>query len=131
MVCATTVGSNPTGGLDLSYDLHTNYIYKKKGRDYQMLENKFQSNLIKELKKLFVGCIIMKNDASYIQGIPDLIVLYKDKWASLECKKNANAKRQPNQEYYVGLMNEMSFSRFICPENKEEVLHELCETFKS
>lgn len=90
-----------------------------------MLENKFQAKLIKELKELFDGCIVMKNDASYIQGIPDLLVLYRNKWASLECKKSANAKRQPNQEYYVGRMDEMSFSRFICPENKDEVLDEL------
>lgn len=90
-----------------------------------MLENRFQAKLVKELKDLFPGCIVMKNDASYIQGIPDLIVLHNDKWASLECKKNANAKKQPNQEYYVDKMNEMSFSRFICPENKDEVLDEL------
>lgn len=94
------------------------------------LESVFQSNLIKELKARFPGCIVMKNDAGYIQGIPDLLILYKDKWASLECKKNANAKRQPNQEYYVDMMNEMSFSRFICPENMEEVLHELQQTFE-
>ena len=72
----------------------------------------------------------MKNDPTYIQGIPDLLVLYRDKWASLECKKSVNAKKQPNQEYYVGCMNEMSFSRFICPENKEEVLNELQQSFK-
>lgn len=90
-----------------------------------MLENKFQANLIKEIKETFPGCIVMKNDSSYIQGIPDLLVLYKDKWASLECKKSANARKQPNQEYYVGVMDEMSFSRFISPENKEEVLHDL------
>ena len=94
------------------------------------LERNFQSALIKELKTLFKGCIVMKLDSSYIQGIPDLLVLYKNKWATLECKKNAGAKKQPNQEYYVGLMNEMSFSRFICPENKEEVLNELQQTFK-
>ena len=96
-----------------------------------MLENKFQSKLIKELKDMFPGCIVMKNDASYIQGIPDLLVLYNDKWASLECKKNANAAKRPNQEYYVGRMNEMSFSRFICPENREEVLHDLQSAFES
>lgn len=95
-----------------------------------MLENKFQSNLIREIKAEFPGCIVMKNDSSYIQGIPDLLILHNDKWASLECKKTANAKRQPNQEYYVDKMNEMSFSRFICPENKEEVLNELRKTFK-
>jgi len=57
-------------------------------------------------------------------------VLYKNMWASLECKKSANAKRQPNQEYYVGLMNNMSFARFICPENKNEVLSDLRKVFK-
>ena len=96
-----------------------------------MLENKFQSNLIKELKEIFPGCIVMKNDSSYIQGIPDLLVLYKDKWGALEVKKTKTAARQPNQEYYVDLMNGMSFSRFIYPENKEEVLRELSKTFKS
>ena len=90
-----------------------------------MLENKFQANLIKEIKQMFPGCIVMKNDASYIQGIPDLLVLYRDKRASLAVKKSANAKRQPNQQHYVGLMNEMSFSRFISPENKDEILNEL------
>lgn len=94
-----------------------------------MLENQFQANLVKELKKQYPGCIVMKNDSSYIQGIPDLLVLYKNRWASLECKKTANARKQPNQEYYVGLMDEMSFSRFICPENKEEVLGELQQVF--
>lgn len=96
-----------------------------------MLERDFQTQLVKELKELFAGCIVTKLDAGHIQGIPDLLILYKDKWAALECKKSARAKRQPNQEYYVGLMNEMSFSRFICPENKEEVLYELQQTFKS
>ena len=96
-----------------------------------MLENKFQSGLKKELKERFPGCIVTKLDSGDIQGIPDLLVLYEDKWATLECKKNANAKRQPNQEYYVGRMNEMSFSRFICPENKEEVLHDLQQSFEA
>ena len=96
-----------------------------------MLESDFQNKLIRELKKMFEGCIVMKNDSGYIQGIPDLVILYRDKWAALECKKNASAKKQPNQEYYVGRMNEMSFSRFIYPENKEEVLHELQQTFYS
>ena len=96
-----------------------------------MLENKFQAGLIKELKERFPGCIVMKNDSSYIQGIPDLLILHGDKWASLECKKNSDAKKQPNQEYYVGKMNEMSFSRFISPENKETVLYELQQTFQS
>ena len=96
-----------------------------------MLENKFQSQLIKELKKIFPGCIVMKNDSSYIQGIPDLLILYKNKWASLEVKKSANASKRPNQQYYVDLMNKMSFARFVSPENKKEVLDELHKTFKT
>ena len=93
------------------------------------LESGFQDKLREELKDLFPGCMIFKMDQ--IQGIPDLLILYKNKWASLENKKSANAKRQPNQEYYVNKMNEMSFSRFICPENKQEVLDELHKTFQS
>ena len=93
------------------------------------LESGFQDKLIRDLKDIFVGCLVFKMDQ--IQGIPDLLVLYKNKWASLECKKSAKARRQPNQEYYVGMMNEMSFSRFICPENKEEVLNDLRKAFKA
>lgn len=95
------------------------------------LEKDFQAKLIKEVKERFEGCIVMKNDASYIQGIPDLLVLYGDRWASLECKRSAKASKRPNQQYYVDKMDSMSFSRFICPENKEEVLDELEHSFKS
>ena len=93
-------------------------------------ENQFQSNLKKELEKRFPGCIVTKLDTNNIQGIPDLLVLYKNKWATLENKRNSKASKQPNQEYYVNRMNEMSFSRFIYPENKDEVLNELTEMFK-
>lgn len=93
------------------------------------LERDFQASLIRELKDIFKGCIVMKLDSSYMQGVPDLLVLYKDKWATLECKKSATAKRRPNQTYYVNKMDEMSFSRFICPENKEEVIHDLQQAF--
>lgn len=95
------------------------------------LERDFQRNLIKELKDIFVGCIIMKNDSSYIQGIPDLLILYKDRWAALEVKKSATASHRPNQEYYVDKMDEMSYASFIYPENKEDVLDELQQTLFS
>ena len=91
------------------------------------LESGFQDRLIADLKEMFPGCMVFKMDQ--IQGIPDLLILYGKRWASLENKKSATAKRQPNQEYYVDLMNKMSFSRFICPENKEEVLSELQKVF--
>ena len=95
------------------------------------LESKFQAQLIKDLKRLFPGCVVLKNDPNYIQGIPDLTIFYKDKWATLEVKKDAKASHQPNQDYYVSSMNEMSFSRFIYPENKSEVLHDLQQSFAS
>lgn len=96
-----------------------------------MLESKFQSNLIKKIKKMFPGCIVTKMDSSYIQGIPDILILFGKHWAVLENKKSANAKHRPNQDYYVKLMNDMSFARFIYPENEEVVLNELQQAFKS
>lgn len=94
-----------------------------------MLESKFQASLIKELKERFPGCIVIKNDPNYIQGLPDLLILYNNKWRALECKRSGSASKRPNQEFYVNTMNEMSFSRFIYPENKEEVLNDLQQTF--
>ena len=92
-------------------------------------ENEFQRKLKKEIKSMFPGCIVTKLDPGDIQGIPDLLILYKNKWATLENKRNENADHQPNQDYYVDKMNKMSFSRFIYPENKDKVLQELKEKF--
>ena len=94
------------------------------------LERDFQSSLIKKLKDLFPGCLVVKLDANYIQGIPDLLVLYGKHWAAIECKKSSSASHRPNQDYYISRLNEMSFSRFISPENREEVLHELQQAFR-
>ena len=91
------------------------------------LESGFQDKLRDEIKELFPGCMIFKMDQ--IQGIPDMLILHGDKWASLENKRSAKAKHQPNQDYYVGKMNDMSFSRFVYPENKDEVLDELKSYF--
>ena len=88
-------------------------------------ENVFQASLVKELKERFPGCIVLKNDANYIQGIPDLLILFNNRWAALECKKNSKASRRPNQMYYVDKMNNMSYANVIFPENREEVLDEV------
>lgn len=93
------------------------------------LESKFQKELMDEIKNRYPGCIILKNDSGYIQGFPDWTILYKDKWAVLEAKRNDKASYQPNQEYYVDKLNSMSFSRFVYPENKEQVLEELQQIF--
>ena len=90
-----------------------------------MLERDFQKGLIKELKSRYPGCIVLKNDPNYKKAIPDLTVLYNDRWATLEVKASAKATHVNNQDIYVERMNNMSFSAFIFPENKEEVLNEL------
>ena len=94
-------------------------------------ENKFQSDLIKEIENMFPGSIVMKNDPNHIQGIPDLTILYGNKWATLECKKSSKEKHEPNQDTYVEEMNKMSYSSFIFPENKEEVLNELRQVLRT
>lgn len=95
-----------------------------------MKENKFQANLIKELNERFPGCVVLKNDPNYKQGIPDLSIFYKKKWAWLEVKKSEDSPHRPNQDVWVEQGNKMSFARFIYPENKEEVLDELQQTFQ-
>ena len=94
-----------------------------------MKESMFQGKLIKEIKRKYPGAVVLKNDANYIQGIPDLLVLYGDKWAALEVKKSGTASHRPNQDYYVRKLNEMSFARFVYPENKEEVMNDLARSF--
>lgn len=96
-----------------------------------MLENKFKTNLIKEIEKRFPGSYVFHLDPTERQGIPDLLILYKNKWAALEGKKNKNASHRPNQDYYVKMMNEMSYASFIYPENKEDVLNEIQQAFES
>lgn len=94
-----------------------------------MVERDFQALLIRELKVMFEGCVVLKNDSSYLQGVPDLLVLYKNHWAMLEVKDAYTARRRPNQAYYIDLFDEMSFAAFICPENKEEILNDLQQSF--
>lgn len=90
-----------------------------------MLENRFKTKLIGEIEDMLPGCMVLHLDPNEIQGIPDLLILYKDKWAVLEGKKSENASVRPNQPYYVDLMNRMSFAAFIYPENKDIVLEEM------
>lgn len=90
-----------------------------------MLERDFQKGLIKELKNRYPGCIVLKNDPNYKKAIPDLTILYGSHWATLEVKASAKASHVNNQDHYVEKMNSMSFSAFIFPENKEEILNEL------
>lgn len=95
------------------------------------LERTFQTRLRKELEAMFPGCIILKNDPNLQQGIPDLVILWRTKWALLEVKRSANARQRPNQDWFVEKAAHFSFGAFIYPENAEEVLNALEQTFRS
>ena len=88
------------------------------GKGSTLKESKFQAELIKELKIIFPNSLVLKNDANRIQGVPDLLILHKDKWAALEVKRSSTAPARPNQPYYVEKLNEMSYETYIFQENK-------------
>ena len=94
-----------------------------------MTENAYQAKLTKKIKRMFPGCVLLKNDAAYQQGILDWTILYEDKWASLEVKASADAVLQANQEFFVHKLNDMSFAAVIYPENEAEVLGALQQAF--
>jgi hypothetical protein len=96
-----------------------------------MLESNYQAKLIRKIRRRFPDCIVLKNDTDYIQGMPDLTILYEDRWAILEVKTSENARSQPNQDWYIARLNDMSFAAFIYPENEEEVLDALQQAFRS
>jgi hypothetical protein len=93
-------------------------------------ESGFQHGLIQTIRNRWPGSVVLKNDANYTQGIPDLLVLYENQWAMLECKRSENEAHQPNQDYYVSKLNGMALARFICPENAKEVLDEMDRHFR-
>lgn len=103
---------------------------KRKVSDAE-LESKFQAHLIAKLKVLYPGCIILKNDSSYQQGIPDITIFFRDRWAALELKAHQHAVQQPNQAWFIETLNNMSFAAFIFPENEEDVLDELQQSFSA
>lgn len=94
-----------------------------------MQENQYQYKLIRKINELLPGSVVIKNDPTFVQGIPDLLVLYRDSWAMLEVKRSEKAVTQPNQEYYIAMFDDMSFAAIIYPENEEEVLGALQSAF--
>jgi hypothetical protein len=96
-----------------------------------MNENRYQAKVIKRLERMFPGCVILKNDPQHHQGMLDLTLLWENHWAALEVKASEAASSQPNQDYYVKRLGEMSFAAYIYPENEEEVLSALQQAFES
>jgi len=90
-----------------------------------MRESEFQQRIIKDIEELLPGVFVLKNDPTYIQGFPDLIILWQDIWAALEVKRSSDSSFQPNQEFYINILDNMAFCRVIYPENRDKVLDEL------
>lgn len=106
---------------------HTFYFF---GKETLMLENDYQAKLIKRLRRRFRGCFILKNDTDYLQGVPDLLILFENKWAMLEVKASEDSQMQPNQEYYVDQLDRMSYASFVYPENEHAVMQDLRDHFQ-
>jgi len=97
-----------------------------------MLERTYQGRLIKKLNRMFPGCVVLKNDSGYQQGIPDLVVFFGNQYAMLEVKPRqprGPEDFEPNQEYFIALFDDMSFGACIYPENERDVLHDLQQAF--
>lgn len=94
-------------------------------------ESQFQSDLQDHILKRLPDAVILKNDPTFVQGIPDLVIFYGGRYAMLECKRSSKAKHQPNQDYYINLFNDWSYASFIYPENEEEVLNGMEQALRS
>lgn len=95
-----------------------------------MKESDFKRQLKEKLYEMFPGCLISKFDENDIQGLPDILILYRDRWAALECKRAFNSSRRPNQSYYVEVLNDMSYAAFVSPENEEVILDDLQQALR-
>lgn len=88
-------------------------------------ESAFQKKFLDRIRREFPDCVILKNDPNYIQGIPDWIVLYDNKWIALEMKRSISSPKRPNQEYYIDRLDGMSYAAFVYPENADDILDEI------
>lgn len=93
-----------------------------------MLEREYQTQVVRSILTAFPGAVVLKNDPTYLQGIPDWTVLYADRWAALEIKQSGRSRKQPNQDYYIDKLNFMSYAAFMYPENEGEVFDALQHT---
>lgn len=94
-----------------------------------MTEGDYQNKLREKIEERIPGALIMKTDPTFIQGIPDLLIVKNKKWAALEVKKSKKASHRPNQDFYVNKMNNWSYAAVIFPENEKEIIDELERAF--
>lgn len=96
-----------------------------------MRESTYRRDLVKTLQRMLPGCVVLKNDPTFLQGVPDILILFRNRWAMLEVKMDPSSSVQPNQTHYIEMLDEMSFASFINPESEEDVLYELQRTLRS
>lgn len=96
----------------------------------KILERNYQPKVKERIEKMYPGAIVMKTDPIALRGFPDLVILFPNgRWATLETKRSNNASRRPLQDWWQEELDHMSFSRFISPDNEEEVFHDIQQTF--
>ena len=71
-----------------------------------MLENKFKTKPIKEIRERLPGAIVLHINPPP-QGLPDPLVLNRERWAALEGYTETNSSHRPNQDYWIEKMNGM------------------------
>lgn len=94
-------------------------------------ESAYRLDLCNRISTILPDCIIIKLPADQYQGIPDLLILFENKWAMLEVKMSENSVHEPNQDWYVEHCNEMSYASFIWPDIEDAILAELVEKLGS
>ena len=94
------------------------------------LERDYQSALIQKIRRMYPNAIILKNDANYLQGVPDLSIFHGPNYAMLETKQSSSASRQANQEWYISLFQSWAYGAFIDPSNEKDILNELQEALQ-
>lgn len=92
-------------------------------------ERQYQRRLVNQLKELFPGCYIEQKRAGTQQGMPDILILWRNRWAMLEVKRDSDSDHRPNQDFYINKFSGMAFASFIYPENEEQVLYDLQTAF--
>jgi hypothetical protein len=96
-------------------------------------ESDYQASLKRKILQMLPDAIVYKNGIGVPQGFPDLMILYKGKWAALEVKRSEKEAKhpRPNQPQWVERLNGMSFASFVFPENEKEVLDALYRSLKT
>ena len=96
-----------------------------------MSEATFRTKWLNKFKKLSPDIFIEFADPKRKNGIPDVIIFYKKKYARLETKRSKNASKRLHQQYYIDYFNSQGiYAAFLTPENQEEVYNALRRYFK-